>query len=265
VVAVGALVIVGIVAIRGAGDTSFGLDSPIGGKIELSTTKHVVVSEQTADGFDTKEYVISSEYGFAYKNPETGSAWDAVKGYDGMPPAEARYISCLARGMKVPTVVSRVTRQETGSTVRVAIGPKSSFDVYGTKLPSGVTRTCEFAFRNSFTVEVIPKPRLQKLVGTKLSLPAFVSFAISQFGIQLDRLVASTDQILGTWTWRAFGVGVDGIRGDFTEYRAFAFTETKENFFITEIAFSPQSDSAPDRWHELQDMLESFRLIDRET
>jgi hypothetical protein len=245
---------------RDSSNTSFKLSAPLGGSIELVSIKKLTVTSSEVGGLDSTSYFISSELGLAFKKPETPSEWSGVQGFDGLPPEQVSYVECLVGG-QVGELVSRTLVQSAGPALRVAISPRTTIDVYGTKVPSGANKSCELPFRNAITVEVFPRSRLKKALGTDLSLPAFVGFAITQLGIRLDKLAANPSQILGTWTWRAHRARFKGKEDDFTQYRAFSFTQTAENFYVAEIAFSPDAESSPDKWSEMQKMLESFRLI----
>jgi hypothetical protein len=182
-----------------------------------------------------------------------------VKAFDGLPPEQVKFARCF--GLRVGNLVTRTLVQSTGSVLPVAITPRTAIDVYGTEVPSGATKSCELPFRNAITVEVFSRDGLKKALRTDLSLPAFVGLAITELGIRLDKLTANPSQILGSWTFRAHRARLKGQEDDFTEYRAFSFTQTPKNFYVGEIAFSPDSGSSPDKWVEMQKMLESIRLI----
>jgi hypothetical protein len=256
-----ALAVVGFVS--RASDATLKLAMPFGGSIELTSTKRLAVTMKQATSFDSTDYVISSDLGFVYRKPKSLDAWSSVHLYDGLPTEQLKYVACVANrpldGLR--SLVSRTLTQTTGEPLGVTITERTSVEVYGTKVLSGVKRPCNLPFRNGISVEVFPKNRLKQDVKTNLSLPAFVSYAIAVLGIQLDKLAANPSQILGTWTWRVHRARLKGKEDDFTEYRAFSFTQTESNFYVAEIAFSPQTNSPPDRWLEMQNMLESFRLI----
>jgi len=248
---------------RGGASTQLKLKLPLGGSIELTSSKRLIVTEQKAGKFNSTAYFVSKGLRFAFKKPETPSDWSPVKNYKGLPPEQVTFFSCVAREASVPSIVSRTVAQTTGEMLRVTMSKRTTVDFYGTMLRSGIKGMCTLPFRNGIFVEVIPKSRLREVTNADLSLPGFLGFAISQLGIRLDKLTANQSQILGTWTYRAHHVRLRGNEDDFTEYRAFSFTQTESNFYITEITFSPDTNTSPDEWIEMQHMLESFRLIQK--
>jgi hypothetical protein len=248
-------------AIRGGSNTSFRLALPLGGKIELASSKQLSVSKQQVGSFDSSHYFISSDLGFVFRKPTTPLAWSPVTLYNGLPPDQTRFLKCLIGGRTGAGLVTRTVVQTAGRTVPVTMTNRTTVDIYGTNIKAGLKRNCVLRFQNGIYVEIFPKARLRKLTQVDFSLPAFLSYAISGLGIRLDKLIANPNQILATWTYRLQHARIGGRESSFTEYRAFSFTQTRASFVVTEIAFSPNSDSSPDRWSEAQQMLDSFRLI----
>jgi len=113
---------------------------------------------------------------------------------------------------------------------------------------------------NEFVVNVYDKS-VRRLLPVKLSLPALFVSLVTSMGLAVDHIAANDQSILSGASVTLHRVRVKGQSIDFQLSRWVLFTESKEKYFVVEIAYSPQIDSSIGVWEQLRRVLDSFKVI----
>src|SRR5262249_51794929 len=114
---------------------------------------------------------------------------------------------------------------------------------------------------NEFVVNVLDKGARRSLP-LKLTLPTLFAAWAPSMGMSVDHLAANDRSILVGGSVSLRKVKVKGQAVDFQITRWVMFIESKEKYFMVEIAYSPQTDSSVKIWDQLGRALESFKIIE---
>lgn len=114
--------------------------------------------------------------------------------------------------------------------------------------------------KEAFILTAFPKeflPEYQK----NLTLPSFFINISQIFGNNADKLIANEKQILAGTEIKLANVEIENKQTDLNNKKWFMFTENDHYFFLVEINYPASISSSISRWDELQNILNSFKLI----
>jgi hypothetical protein len=114
---------------------------------------------------------------------------------------------------------------------------------------------------NEFAVYVYDKSKL-KGVPIKHSLANFAVMMMGGMALTVDQLAADERSVLTGASFSLSNASVNGVSKDFRIDRLGLITESKDRYYMVELAFSPQSESSVKVWSELDAMLKSFVVLE---
>lgn len=234
--------------------------------VKLSPPSSVAVSKRQLKTLDEKNYIRDDILGFAFLKPKS-PPWSAPMQIHGL----AQFLQAQAFKIEGATAASllqqvpaplrqfiakvEAIRVTSGRPLPVRTTAQTTVDVLGVPAAAGgVTIT----FNNAFAVEAYDKSLLGKF---KLSLASFATISLSAVEATLDKIVTNGDTITGIATVRFHKALVAGKASDLTLSRAFLFAEGTRYFYEVEIVYSPQTHEADARWTDLEQMLQSFKVV----
>ena len=263
-----------------------------GNKVSVQTTK---VSREEVQGLDPQRHYIDSARGFFFEAPttENWSKPNVLSGFKALIEAKGvtlspQLLEAYERNIAINPLGPMLRQAETvrlvsGESLRVEFTDETSNELIDKIIENTIkdaeskgvqlqdedivslrrsalgVETLDFA--NEFTVAIFDKKKLVDLPGA-LSLPAFFTAISSTLGINLDKLVANENQMLTGGSVSLQKVRIDGSVKDFRVYRWMLMTESKDAFYMVEIAYSPQTAGSIQVWEDLRNLMDSFRLIE---
>ncbi len=94
-----------------------------------------------------------------------------------------------------------------------------------------------------------------------ISLPDLFMALSNSSKEPISQLTASNDSIVWVCRMRLINARVDGASSNFTVYRVYKLIERTDRFFMLQVQWSPESDSAIEVWEELKKMADSFKPV----
>ena len=274
------------------------LGTSFGGKIVAVDTKRLFITPEDAAKLDPAEYYVDSSLGFVLKKPLSGD-WlaaellegvaeclEAKKGVLDQERIERLRFTMQAHPLGPMLRAVEAIRFATGDVLTVELTDQSTNDVAEEsirytmeseqiielnlgdaeveKLKTNIRRSAlsfeKMTFANEFTIYVCDK---SKLVGVPVrhSLAGFAMVILGQVGLALDQLIADERAVVAGGTLIIQRAKVDGaIQGLHIE-RLYVVTESEDNYYLIETAFSPQTKKAARIRADLERMLTSFAVL----
>lgn len=129
------------------------------------------------------------------------------------------------------------------------------------ELFNGDGSTSKIIFPINLNICVLQKKGAENSV-KKLNLPNLLMATVGVTGESIEHLSASENSIICITRIKMLNVKVNGTAENFTIYRTYKFISSKEQIFILQIQWSPESDSAIEVWNELKKMQDSFTIME---
>ncbi len=294
-----ALTVLCALAFLGAKSNAASLDIVLTDKQVTIDTERLSIAPEDAAELDPAKYYVDASLGFIIKKPVSGhwlapelleGAEECLEARSGLLTQESKerlrfVIQAHPLGRMLQEVEAiRYTAKET---LLVELTDESTNDIAEEvirhtieseqmlelnlgdreiqKLKKNIRRSAlsfeEEVFVNTLSVYVYDKRFLHGLP-VRHSLAGFSIFILGQTAQNLNQLVADKHVLLAGSSVAIRGVLVNGEPGDFRSDRIYLCTESKDRYYVVEIASSPQTKNSAEILIDLQKMLTSFMVID---
>lgn len=269
------------------------LELDIGGNKVSIATAEIKSPVSEIEEIDLERYYVDSLRGFSFERPDSGSWSDPehIEGFDAfidaksltVPPEVREQMASLIRFHPLGRMMQRmlVVRLTSGAPILVEITDETSNETLDLMIEvireeaakkgeniddefiKRVRRNAlgfeSFNFSNEFTVTILEK-RYAKGAPIKLTLPGLFLAIVGQFGLSVDKLVADESTILAGATFDLERVKIDGRLKDLRVDRWMLMMERAEQYYLIEVAYSPQTSDSVEVWNQLRDMMNTFRV-----
>lgn len=261
-----------------------------GNKVAI-TTSQLHSSQEEVAKFDPRQYYIDSARKYSFKLP-TDTGWSQPAMTSGLTDSMVSKGVVLNENMREMLQANlsinplgpmlhavEMLRMFWGKPISVEITDKTSNELLDTIVErvskaEGVERSSEevaalrrraigferLNFANEFTLSIFNKSRMGSLP-IRLSLPGFFVGFSTGIGFVANKLVANERSILAGVSVQLQRAKINGRPSDFRVDRSELFAEGETNFYLVEIAFSPQTGVSIEIWEQLRTMMNSFRIF----